>query len=52
MSCACGGKETAAKLQAQATISRAEAERIALAKVANGTIKAPSQTVLFLSGYT
>jgi uncharacterized membrane protein YkoI len=32
-------KETDARLQAQAKISRTEAERIALAKVANGTIK-------------
>ncbi len=33
------GKNKEAKLEAQAKISRAEAEKIALAKVPNGTIK-------------
>ncbi len=32
-------RDREAKLQAQATVSRAEAEKIALAKVTNGTIK-------------
>lgn len=33
------GKDSESKLQAQAKVSRTEAEKIALAKVPNGTIK-------------
>ncbi len=37
--CATGHHDTQAKLQAEAKVSRADAEKIALAKAPNGTIK-------------